>query len=388
MPPGCVESTRSCRAFDPAGPTTAADLAAHVGELDIDLPLTAAATVVSTTNGALTHPSATVRPANVSLNTAETTGGITFERRGGVALFRARSWKLRNVFIEGDLPAVFVATTTIEVLGHVAARCGQVGGATPEGQGGSGQADGTAGASGGGGGGHGTAGAKGADSVGDDDAFLAGGAAGALFDFDPARIRGGGSGGNGLVGGGGGGAVVLVAGTRVTIGDGVSTSWVGPGGSSPVNVLKGINVGGCGGGPGAGGGAGGLAVVEAPIVELTPNAGIAANGGGGGGTGSGGAAGRLDSATPYGGAAGAGDPCRVGAVGGNGAFGSTLPTAGSRNTPPCGEYEYSAGSGGGAGRIVIRTQSGSLGNAGAPAPTTVLSPTFGLSVSALPPDQP
>jgi hypothetical protein len=392
---GCAAEAKACRSFDPIGPLTAADLAAHVGEADINLPTTPEPTIVNTTNGAMTHIGGPIRAANGDPSKREIVAGITFERRGGVGIFHARNWTLRNVLVQGDLPVAFVATTEVKVLGHVTTACGQAGGAAgtvaAPGNGGNAQSEGAGGCSGAAGGGHGTAGGAGASAIGDDDAILAGGPAGPAFTFDATNLRGGGRGGGaGNGGGNGGGVIILAAGGSAKIGDGLTVSYKPPT-SFAVTVRKGINVGGCGGAGGrlpppsvaqtggSGGGAGGLIVVEAPIVLIDANSGLGTNGGGGGGTNSAGADAKIDEAPALAGEFFLGG-CTTGANGGIGAAGASAAEPGKPNTPSCGEYTYAGGGGGGGGRILIRNK---VGNVNDRAPSSVLTPAAGLDVKAI-----
>lgn len=389
---GCSPELNACRTFDPAGPLVGGDLAENPAEGEVDLPATPETTIVDTATGAMTHPTKPTRAANVDPQARETLSGITFERRGGVAIFHARSWTLRNVIVSGDLPVAFVASGDVTIQGHVSTTCGQAGGAAGDvvkpGNGGAGAGIGTSsGTSGGGGGGHGTAGGKGADSIGDDDEQLGGGAAGPAFALDVANLRGGGSGGSGgSPGGRGGGVVVVVSGTSVRVGDGVTVTYKSP--TAPaVAVPKGIHVGGCGGSGGSsgtkaggGGGAGGLIVIEAPKVLIDANAGLAANGGGGGGTNTAGSDGKLENASTLGGNPADATACARGASGGKGAGGSSAAQAGTPNTPSCGEYTYGGGGGGGGGRIFVRNKVGNLDDR---APSSIVSPAAALDVRAL-----
>lgn len=388
---GCSSETKACRSFDPVGPVSPSDLAPHPGEADVDLPATPEPVIVDTTNGKITHLSDTIRTANENPNVAQTLGGITFERRGGIGIFRARNWTLRNVLVRGDVAVGFVATTDVKVLGHVSTVCGTAGGAasqaTQAGNGGSAQSDGSGGASGAGGGGHGSAGGKGADAIGDDDAPLNGGNAGPVFTFDPSNLRGGGRGGSGG-NPAGAGVIVIAAGASTKIGDGTTVNYKP--GASTFAVPKGIHVGGCGGAGGrvtgsatqsggSGGGAGGLIVIASPIVLIDANAGLAANGGGGGGTDGPGRDAALDNVPALGGTYYIGG-CTTGASGGKGAAGTTGAEVGSPNTPSCGEYTYGGGGGGGGGRILIYDKAGNVDDR---APTSILSPAAAVKVEAL-----
>lgn len=404
-----------CNGFDPTGPASPADLEPHPGELAIDLPVSLRTIVFDTQTGSIVltpdgEPELVIRPGNADPDVGEQLSGIWFERRAGVGLFRAHSWTLRNGWILGDLPAAFVASTTIDVLGHTIAACGQVGGASfsdevHPGNGRSGAGAPSAGASGGGGGGHHTAGRSGGDALASGGGALAAGPGGAAVAYDPAQLRGGGRGGHGgayvagaspltAQGGGGGGVVLLAAGARIRIGDGTPIPVVVPGYIAR-DLPKGINVGGCGGHGGlfdeddparggGGGGAGGLLVLEAPVLELHPNAGLAANGGGGGGSGHSGGLAQL-AAVPTSGGPASTEVCGIGAEGGRGAGGGEAAGAGrGRSGNGCGSpaANYAGGGGGGAGRVRLANRTGALPELPA---STILSPTAGATVTSLQP---
>lgn len=391
---GCSSTTKACRTFDPVGPVTEADLVLHTGELDVDMPATPEPVVIDTTSGSIKPlVGAIVRMGNTAADKREVVAGIGFERRGGVGIFTAKSWTLRNTIVRGDIPVAFVATTELKVLGHVSTACGEAGGGAAGdpriGGGGDGVNDTAGGSSGGGGGGHGSAGARGGNALGKDAFPLNGGSLGAAFPFDAAELRGGGRGGvAGNPGGGGGGGVILVAaGSGVTIGDGVPVTYKPQG--STFTVPKGMHVGGCGGNggringalpqkAGSGGGAGGLIVIEAPKLVIDANAGLAANGGSGGGTNTDGANGQLTDKPASEGVAFPG-ACATDANGGRGAAGATAAQPGSAPTG-CGAHSFGGGGGGGGGRIMIRNRPGNVTDR---APTSILSPTSALEVQPL-----
>lgn len=365
---GCSFVTSQCNSFEPLGDVAAADLAGREGELAIDTPAGEAPITVDTITGAI---GGGVRAANGNPNTAETISGITFERRGGLAVFRARQWTFRNVLVDGDIPVAFVSTESIAVEGYVLAACGRLGGApaagSSPGNGGLPQTDSEFSA-GGGGGGFGTIGGVGGSSEGDD-VSLAGGPAGAAVLFLPNAPRGGGRGGGFGKVGLGGGVIFMVSGTSIQVGTGNTIAVAPPGKPRLPAAPMGLNVGGCGGDRGGqGGGAGGAIVLEAPRVAVQSNAGLAANGGGGGASGgetTGNTAGQdgiLGASPAAGGYLGLGQDASIFARGGAGATGTTAAQPGGRPTGP--EYTFGAGGGGGAGHIIVRTRDATIAQPG------------------------
>jgi hypothetical protein len=160
-------------------------------------------------------------------------------------------------------------------------------------------------------------------------------------------LRGGCKGGKGApgttnVGGDGGGAIYLVAGGQVRIDGLVNASGAGGmGGRMP----------GTGGG---GGGSGGTIVLAAPVVTVSTNAQVFANGGGGGsgaGIGNDGAPGEEPSSPAEG---GAGDSTPTGGAGGRGA--SRISAAQPGNDDQAG----GGGGGGGGGRVRVFATTQSL----------------------------
>lgn len=361
---GCVAATNSCKALDPASAVDASELVLQASDVPIVLPSGEIPTTIDTSTGEMKQGDLVVRAANDDPTVSRIVANIGFVRRNGLAIFRARSWTLGNVYVKGAYPIAFVAPENIDVLGHVATECGKAG-ATDDGNGGEplGGNDFWNGASGAGGGGNGTAGAAGGDATGDE-VKLDGGKAGPVVTFSATNLRGGGNGGQRSgTSGGGGGAIVLTAGTQVNIGDGKQVSYRNPA-SVTVTVAKGINVGGCGGtagdqAPAGGGGAGGTIIIEAPTVLLAANAGLAANGGGGGGTGAKGNDAQLSDAVALGGKAGSAT-CFMGGSGGDGATEKSPATPGSKGDISCSENQHAGGGGGGLGRIVIRTRTGAI----------------------------
>jgi hypothetical protein len=292
-------------------------------------------------------------------------GGIDYEIRGNVAVFRFRSLTIgtgRKIRFRGSHPIALVATGSMTIAGDLdasAARSfagpgGAVGGqaqmaATGDGAGSAGEGN-NGDASGGGGGGHGAIGGAGGGSL------MALPTVGGVM-FDDATITnlagggggGGGGGGNANQGGAGGGAVQLVALTIAMSG----TINAGGGGGRH---------GGVGAG-GAGGGAGGTILIEGRTVSLLPMCFLAVNGGGGGGGGNGASAGNdgsdgdLEMTSALGGAGAAGD-------GGDGGAGTML--AGSP-----GERAGTNGGGGGGGSvgwIRVNAQSAQIDSAVATSP--------------------
>ncbi|MFH1810310.1 MAG: hypothetical protein ABIJ09_16310 [Pseudomonadota bacterium] len=141
---------------------------------------------------------------------------------------------------------------------------------------------------GGGGGGHAAVGGRGGNDPGTPATL---GGSGGLLVGTTALCGGSGGGGGGLgsnatanpayggAGGGGGGAIVLASWTRVTV-RGAGAGIHGSGGGGEGDRFSSYDDGG------GGGGAGGRLVVEAPAVEISGGAILAANGGAGGGAGS------------------------------------------------------------------------------------------------------
>lgn len=294
------------------------------------------------------------------MNAAETIAGISFERRNGLGVFRARKWTFRNVVVQGDIPVAFVSTDSITIEGYVLAACGQLGGAPAEGaspgNGGLGEAENQYHA-GAGGGGFGSVGAKGGLSEGETLTLL-GGDPGPAVLFTPDAPRGGGRGGGSSPVGLGGGVVFVASGTSIRIGTG-STIAVAPPGKPPLAAAAmGINAGGCGGGPsGQGGGAGGAIVLEAPSITVQTSAGLAANGGGGGAAGgeASGARAGTDGILGSGPAPGGIHTNGGGSfgAGGAGGAGDTPAVPGAQTTS---SVSYGGGGGGGTGHIVVRTR--------------------------------
>ncbi|MDF2695887.1 MAG: hypothetical protein K0S65_4270, partial [Labilithrix sp.] len=334
-----------------------------------------------------------VRRANADPEKGEDVSGIWFERRDGVAIFRADAWLLRNTRMVGDLPAAIVAAEHLQVFGRLEVTCGQLGG----GLGGNpataapGPGGGKAGASGSGAGGGGHAATGGAGGV---SKSVKGGAGGGVVDFTSNLLAGGsGGGGAGARGGSGGGAILLVARTKIELGDGQTPIWFPSDIPSEKVVNEGVDVGGCGGAgggasgtSGGGGGAGGLVVLESPTITVRLNAGLAANGGGGGGGGSNagsGARGNIESAQTAGGSAG-GLTCGQGKGGTGG--GGMVNAGGAGQAGDVGREPSvcingsvtSAGGGGAGGRIRVFTRSGRLSDstAGLLSPTPAV--TFGM----------
>ena len=293
---------------------------------------------------------------------------VTQPDQSTIDVYVARSWKVEPaalLHVSGSLPAVIVATTTIEVLGRIdASAIGSTpvaGGFAPQGTakgmgpGGGGPASDQLPPPGVGGGGGSFCGPGGTGGM----VTASQGMSGSVYgNASIIPLAGGSAGGSGTTfGGAGGGAFQLVAGTSITI--------------ESAGVLS---AGGGGGGPGgawsaaqgsAGGGSGGSILIEAPLVTVAGT--VAVNGGGGGG----GASPTMygADATPDGKAALGGNGATTGA-GGNGAAAATVAgaagAAGDDSNVP-------GGGGGGAGYVRINTQSGSATITG------TLSPAAGSS---------
>jgi hypothetical protein len=241
--------------------------------------------------------------------------------------------------------------------GAAAAGCG------PGGAGRRGAAAASVDDSGGGGGGAGTAGARGGD-VGTATLGGSGGSGCLPAALDPLRGgSGGGAGSPGLApatptGGGGGGALQITA-------------------LGSLRVTGRINAGGAGGeagplvtenaGSGGGGGAGGAILLEAPDLEVTASAILAANGGGGGGAS---LAGAATAGTPGSDAelgvtpAAGGRGSATGNGGAGGAVGASPVAA-----PPVSSSTNAGGGGGAVGAIVLRGRA--LTATGTTSPTAV-----------------
>lgn len=295
--------------------------------------------------------------------TIDTFPGFTFaqvEQPDGskAGLFVMRSLSIgaaAQVTVIGALPAVIVATETIDIDGSLSTTAGfgesSAGGFMqgPSGRGaGPGGGDALQGYVAGGGGAYCGRGGKG--GVGDASGLSSnGGAPYGSAELSP--LLGGSAGGGGTAaslsqsGGQGGGAIQLSAGQRVR-----------------VTVAGQINVGGSGGhSNGGGAGSGGALLIEAPIVTIGGT--LAANGGGGAlfNGGSSGQAGQPGATRAMGSALTAGQGSSASEVDGT----DGTATAGSANS--------AGGGGGGAGRIRINTTSGTATTTGAiisPALTT------------------
>lgn len=397
-----------CNTFEPFPPITTADLVAKdLAPIDLDTGRSddekKVPVVFDTATGKIAQPATRAlaerifRRANTNSAQGEDVGGIWFERREGVAIFRTDSLILRHTRMIGDLPAAIVATKELQIFGRLEIACGTLGGgaggasgATAPGPGGGKAAAPNAGAGGGAHGGNGGGGGASKTTLG--------GAGGSAFAFTDGVLAGGGGGGGAAArGGNGGGAILLVAGSSVEIGDGLTPTWFPAEATGEKVVLEGIDVGGCGGGGGSsaangsggGGGAGGLIVIESPVVTVRLNSGLAANGGGGGGGGTGGGngpRGTIEATATVGGAAG-GLTCGQG-KGGLGAGGAAI--AGGAGQP--GDYGRepsvcqtstvtSSGGGGAGGRIRIATRVGRLSDSTA----GLLSPSPAVTFTTLEP---
>jgi hypothetical protein len=186
-----------------------------------------------------------------------------------------------------------------------------------------------------------------------------------------------------LFGGSGGGAGFRQSGDPTTPGGrgGAGGGALLIGANGPAVIAGTIDAGGCGGQKAfwygyhlsaGGGGAGGLIVVEAPTIELKVGARLVANGGGGGG----GTVSFADSALNGPGAdAIASDAAASGGVVPTGPLGGTggaiaAPGSVAAHNRPWGTSVFTSAGGGAAGRIVVKTRTGTASISGA-----VVSPT-------------
>ena len=410
---GCAASAAAapahCRAMDPTGAVEPSDLAVP-GVADFVLLADGGAApglkFFTDTGRITTADEATeIRPANAVPQTQEVTHGIGFRRVDDkVGIFQFKNLTLpatdtifgKPHIATGSVALAIVAAEEIKIEGVLDLACAisnpagsHAGAAAPANAStqvnGMGPGAGIAGGkspslgtviSGGGGGGHSSLGGAGGDGLKcfNCEALVFGGAAGAAYDdttFDPPLGGSGGGAGTGNTtlggagGGSGGGALQLVAGIRITIGDGS-----GPAAGASGEVKQGINAGGCGGGgvlssqAAGGGGSGGSVVLEAPEIIGKANAGVASNGGGGGGigdiTGSSQGQNGVISAQPSQGEAGNG--CiGTGGNGGAGATpGGTKGVAASVGTCADTSTKYGGGGGGSAGRLRVNTLTGDI----------------------------
>lgn len=386
---GCrsEEEGPRCATFEPQGPATVADMR-RTGLADLVLTT---AQVIDVRSGEIrTSGGASLRQANDDPAQNQVKNNIAFRVESGVAIFVAKNITFNGaVSFEGTeggnvgpayatLPVMFVATNDLRVETLFEVPCGRLGG----GVGGiSGVNDGKGGGAGAGtendsstgsGGGHGTTGGQAGTSF-ESGTVLKAGAFGGAVNNATFALAGGGGGGAGIggskgsLGGGGGGAIAFVAG---------NTLWLGNGKS-----LQGVNASGCGGTKplgnrggglqyaGGGGGSGGFISLEAPVVQVAANSGIAANGGGGAGaatsTPSAGANGQLSTKPAAGGGVASPNACH--GVGGSGGAADS-PAAGnggsakstSENATCTMTKAYGGGGGGGIGRIVISSLSGDV----------------------------
>ncbi len=409
---GCAEPTATtaahCRAFDPSGAVEPTDLAV-AGVKDYaghNLKF-------FTDTGRITSPdeSMEIRPPNADPLVEEvSSNGIGFRKVAGkVGIFQFKNFTLEPsaagaIFDSngafGSVALAVVAAEEIKIEGILDIGCDRrfsndypaaasaAGSNTPANaqtqENGKGTGGGLAGGkaqsgnviAGGGGGGHAAGGGQGGDGVVPNQALVFGGNGGIAYDdvaFDPPLGGSGGGAGN-AGGGGGGGAVQLVAGKRITIGNGL-----GPDAGANGAVRQGINAGGCGGQGGfstasaGGGGSGGAIVLEAPEVIGKPRSGVASNGGGGGGVGGiDGTTGQNGSISALPSAGGPGADCfGAGGTGGGGSdpFGGKGPAPATCTVG--GATKYGGGGGGAAGRVRINTASGDI----TADPTFVISPT-------------
>lgn len=409
-----------CKVLDPTGSVEPSDLAVP-GVTDFVLladggPAPGLEFFTDTGRITTADGATEIRPANQVPQTEEVTHGIGFRRVDNkVGIFQFKNLTLpatdtifgKPHIATGAVALAIVAAEEIKIAGVLDLACAisnpagsHAGAAAPPnastqvigmgpGGGAAGQKSPSLGTilSGGGGGGHSALGGAGGDGLKcfNCESLIFGGAGGAAYDdttFDPpAGGSGGGAGGGSTTlggggGGNGGGALQLVAGIRITIGDGS-----GPAANGAGEVRQGINAGGCGGGgvlnpqAAGGGGSGGSIVLEAPEIVGKANAGVASNGGGGGGvadfTGiSRGQNGVISAQVSQG---EAGNGC-IG-TGGNGGAGATPGgTAGVAATAgSCADTstKYGGGGGGSAGRLRVNTATGDI----TAAPSFVISPS-------------
>jgi hypothetical protein len=361
---GCTQTggPAHCRGIEPSGAIDPSDYAAATAATTLS-----ADTVFDTDSGAVTG--GLVRAAGTMPD-----GGVTFRsvpQPGStvkVAVWGFQSLTLMSgatVRFTGKSPAALVAAGDLMLSGNLDLQgdCtatptagGGAGGSfdvnngdglgTRGGRSGSGNPDAT---SGGGGGGAGDTGARGGNGGGGS----TGGAGGIAFgdlNAEPLLLTGGsggGSGGGGLPsgkGGNGGGALQLTSNGTIT-------------------VAGTINAGGCGGrgggakSGGGGGGAGGALLFEAATIKLTAMAILAVNGGGGGGGDTGDAAGNGSASTSFAaGGAGKSNGSTGGTGGGQGRPAGAQGTDGKNN---------GGGGGGAAGRIALKTLTGTITDEGA-----------------------
>ena len=408
---GCAEPTGTtaahCRAFDPSGAVDPTDLAV-AGVKDFaghDLKFFTDTGRITTSD-----EGTEIRPPNADPLVEEvSSNGIGFRKVAGkVGIFQFKSFTLQGAasgaFFEvnsafGSVAFAIVASDEIKIEGLLELGCnyrpihpyapaaGAAGSNAPANaqtqENGKGTGGGLAGGkalsgnviAGGGGGGHAASGGQGGDGVVPNQALVVGGNSGVAYDdlaFDPPLGGSGGGAGN-AAGGGGGGALQLVAGKRITIGDGLGLD------AGASGVRQGVNAGGCGGQGGfgtasaGGGGSGGSIVHEAPEVIGKPRSGVASNGGGGGGIGGiDGTTGQNGVITTTPATGGPGGNCF--GAGGKGGAGSDAFGEKGTAPPSCtvaGQTKYGGGGGGAAGRVRINTSSGDI----TADPTFVISPT-------------
>ena len=329
---GCAVSAAAvpahCRVLDPTGAVEPLDLAVPgVGDFVLladggpapGLKFFTDTGKITTADGVTE-----IRPANAVPQTQEVTHGIGFRlvaNKVGIFQFKNLTLPVTDTILgkphiaTGSVALAIVAAEEIKIEGVLdlgcavpdpaASHAGAVAAANNSTQvNGTGPGAGAAGnksaslaavISGGGGGGHSALGGAGGDGLKcfNCEALVSGGAGGVTYDdttFDPPLGGSGGGAGagsstlGGAGGGGGGGALQLVAGKRITIGNGS-----GPVANATGEVKQGVNAGGCGGvgvlspQSAGGGGSGGSIVLEAPEIVGKANAGVASNGGGGGG---------------------------------------------------------------------------------------------------------
>jgi hypothetical protein len=340
---GVVLGVAGCLDLEPSGVAAAADY--RVANAN---PTITSNVVFNTDDGSITgglvRPAGTGIKNGISYRQANQGSGVVSVGIFGFAgltvgagvVVRAHGSSALAVVSSGDV----LIAGTLDLQDDCLPGTPAAGGGAPGTSGGGAGAPGAK-SSGGGGGGHGdVGGAGGASSV-------AGGSAGAPFgplEANPLVLQGGGgggAGGSGGAGGNGGGAVQLASNGKLTL-----TGVVHAGGCG--------GLGGGAGGSGGGGGAGGAILFEAAEVVLAASSVVAANGGGGGAGGSN-SAGAKATATTTAATGGAGAT----PGGSGGAKGST-----SGKTAPPGS-KLSGGGGGAAGRIAIKTQSGSVDDRGA-----------------------
>jgi len=270
--------------------------------------------------------------------------------RAGVYLVRSlRVEPNTELRVQGAIPLIIVALSTVNVLGSILVPPGMLGGGTPPQNNGAGGGPGAGrGATvsgerraGSGGAFCGVGGAGGAEQRGTPNAKSA-----PYGTLELVPLVAGSAGGAGAIVGvsaRGGGAIQIVAGSSIVVEAGGAIS--APGGGGSIGALAGSQ-------EASGGGSGGAVLLEAPIVRVAGS--VVANGGGGGQGDAGdvGEDGHSDGAPALGGQKDLGRG--RGSHGGNGSAGDDANGADGSATA----NNSAGGGGGGAGRIRVDTRSG------------------------------